>query len=55
MFYVLILFFATPLGQSILDVCGQCSNVISDHITNETVKMIVNFFFDIMLNHWPTM
>lgn len=50
----LIIFFSTSLGQSILDVCGQCSNIISDAIDDPFLHQIVNFFFDLFLNHWPT-
>lgn len=51
---MLVFFFASPIGQSILDMAGQYSNIISDNINNPIIKEIMHIFFDITLNHWPS-
>ena len=53
-YFVLCIFFASPMGQEILGVFGAASDVISDTVTNPFIHELLHIVFDLVLNHWPT-
>jgi hypothetical protein len=53
-YFVLCIFFASPLGQNVLELLGMVSDVVSDAVANPMAHELLHIFFDLALNHWPT-
>ena len=53
-YFVLCIFFASPMGQEALEVFDVASDVISDAVTNPFIHELLHIIFDLALNHWPT-
>jgi hypothetical protein len=54
-YFILCIFFASPMGQETLGILGAISDVVSDMVVDPFMHELLHIIFDLALNHWPTL